>query len=308
MVPSCINDLPEELLRKIFDFLSPLELKRAMLVCMGWKVVGEDSPALWTWVWVTLNSKKDLGKLSIKRMEGLQNITVGRKYWTNDVRKLFQVLNILPKLVRIDGLNFVTHQFTVVDKYLLASVLSSLVELNLNIQKSNISCEQVEEILLAITRRHNSLKKLTLFGWHGAHPGGWSRLNYTPVSNIEEVRLGGSILSSQQMTALLEIIVQERRLIKKLTLDIHGLAEIDSALIGTAFNKLEAVSVMHWLSQDQMKSIFRKLLETNSRLMSLSFSFTYEGFVNYCGEIDVDLVRKVEGRIGPVFWKKLSVT
>ena len=46
--------LPDEMIRKVFSFLSPPDLKSSVLVCKRWAEVGQ-APGLWSWVIFTVD-------------------------------------------------------------------------------------------------------------------------------------------------------------------------------------------------------------------------------------------------------------
>ena len=72
--------LPEEMLQKIFSYLSSLQdLNTVMLVCKTWKNAGE-APALWSWFIITKSSQLTLKRL--KRLQGSQEICIDYN-WNN---------------------------------------------------------------------------------------------------------------------------------------------------------------------------------------------------------------------------------
>ena len=60
-----IQNLPEEMLMRIFRLLTPQDLKMFVLVCKLWREMGEH-PSLWTWCMVTVASKGDVEMLSMR--------------------------------------------------------------------------------------------------------------------------------------------------------------------------------------------------------------------------------------------------
>ena len=65
---TCITDLPEEMMVKIFSLLPPQDI---MLVCKSWSEIGED-PTLWVWSVLIVNSREDFYKLDIRRFQLIQ--------------------------------------------------------------------------------------------------------------------------------------------------------------------------------------------------------------------------------------------
>ena len=64
--------LPEEMLRMIFSFLPPKDLKAAVLVCKLWSSVGQ-APVLWSWVTFNADNNEDL--VEQMRLPRLQNVS-----------------------------------------------------------------------------------------------------------------------------------------------------------------------------------------------------------------------------------------
>ena len=61
--------LPEEVLLKIFSFLSPSDLKASMLVCKLWTQVGQ-VPSLWRWATLTADETFLPAQLNLTRCFG----------------------------------------------------------------------------------------------------------------------------------------------------------------------------------------------------------------------------------------------
>ena len=70
-----ISDLPREILMRCFYSLAPPDLKSCVLVSEEWRAVGED-PSLWTWCTVTIRSREDLEKLSVRRLRNIHTIRI----------------------------------------------------------------------------------------------------------------------------------------------------------------------------------------------------------------------------------------
>ena len=63
--------LPEEMLRLIFSFLPPKDLKTAVLVCKLWFGIGQASGL---WSWVTFHASNNESMSEKMRMPRLQNV------------------------------------------------------------------------------------------------------------------------------------------------------------------------------------------------------------------------------------------
>merc|ERR1712237_161941 len=105
-----VSDLPEELLRYLFQMLSPEDLKAVVLTDRKWRQVGED-PVFWKWCIIRINNGNDLRKLSIGRFKYIEEIVVFSHFnWqahflqAHQLEKLLQDTLELPKLKEIKGL------------------------------------------------------------------------------------------------------------------------------------------------------------------------------------------------------------
>lgn len=70
-----ISDLPHEILKRCFHCLAPRDLKSCVLVSEEWRTLGED-PNLWTWCTITIRSREDLDKLSVRRLRKIRKIRI----------------------------------------------------------------------------------------------------------------------------------------------------------------------------------------------------------------------------------------
>ena len=106
-------NLPTEILFRIFQLLSPKDLKTVVLVCKLWRDLGED-PSFWTWSVVKIDSEEDFQKLNIGRLQQLQEIKVTHgngtticKWgcpWIKYGTELCKAILEMPKVKRISGL------------------------------------------------------------------------------------------------------------------------------------------------------------------------------------------------------------
>jgi len=153
-----ITDLPNELVSGIFQFLGPKDMKSAVLVCKSWSEIGE-KPSFWTWALVTVNTKDDLYKLKIPRLQMLQEINVSHcshgvevcnkgtwrriSVWSKHrlpveckwikeggLADLFQVISEMPTVRRIHGLEYCVG-IKDMEPGLVVSVLNRLEDLKL---------------------------------------------------------------------------------------------------------------------------------------------------------------------------------
>ena len=85
--------LAPEIIIKIFQNLSPTNLKNVVLVCKKWQQLAED-PSLWTWCEITINSINDLKNLKLRRLNWIENIHLGNlhKVLLGDEKKEVSIL------------------------------------------------------------------------------------------------------------------------------------------------------------------------------------------------------------------------
>ena len=70
-----INQLPADVLEKIFRLLPPRDLRQVVLVCRRWREVGE-APRLWNWVTVTV-TKENISKMpKVLRRRRMQCVVI----------------------------------------------------------------------------------------------------------------------------------------------------------------------------------------------------------------------------------------
>ena len=116
-----ISDLPREILMRCFYSLAPPDLKSCVLVSEEWREVGED-PSLWTWCKVTIRSREDLDKLSVRRLRKIQRIRIepGEDWGVGDWEALLHdvAAKKYPKLKQICGLERANFFSVNIDKLL----------------------------------------------------------------------------------------------------------------------------------------------------------------------------------------------
>jgi len=291
-----IKYLPGEMMLKIFQFLPPSDLKSAVLVCKTWSEIGGES-RLWTWVVVTVYTEQDFGKLNIQRLQMLQEIKVTHGFYLS---KLFRVINGIPTVRRISGLESVYFAISEVEPDLFVSVLSRLEELRL--YQHLTTPEQFEQLLIAISGKTN-LKFLELYCETAL---GLSlsieidpELFAAAVSNVVKVNLEGSFISRQLM-ALFKAIIAKDRPLKKLNVSASLAPIMDPDIMGSALNMLEEVTISYFVDGGHQRraitSILRKLVDGESRLKRLMLAKIYDS--DFIDGLDQDLVRRAKRKVG----------
>ena len=93
--------LPDEMLRKVFSFLPPPDLKSSVLVCKRWAEVGE-APGLWSWVTFTadsINMESMAEKMGLRRLQCVTKLEI--RHRTMVCEGLMQAVAIHPGLKTI---------------------------------------------------------------------------------------------------------------------------------------------------------------------------------------------------------------
>ena len=115
-----------EMLKEVHRRLTPSSLKQAVLVDKRWKDVGQD-PDLWEWCRVAVYRKEDIDNLSIKRLKNIKELLVSSDNWdAHDWEAFLRALEELSRLLKIDGLDWVSGGLNIADSGLLARSLAKL--------------------------------------------------------------------------------------------------------------------------------------------------------------------------------------
>ena len=145
--------LPPEIIIKIFQNLSHRNLKNVVLVSRNWKVMAED-PSLWTWCQVTIQSRIDLKKLNIRRLQWIENINLA-DIQPHFLDVLLRRVESLPKMKRISGLSF--KNLECVEPDLLGKIVNKL-ECAEWCFLTNITSEQAEAAFRYMAERTKLLE------------------------------------------------------------------------------------------------------------------------------------------------------
>jgi len=307
MSSTSISELPEEMLRMILRMLPPSGLKAVMLVCKQWKSHVDD-PKLWTWSVVSVNTRKDLKKLQIHRLQLIQNIRLCRSgsdntidgIWNQpeDLTSLLQVVLDTPSITMLYGIE--SYNFGSVEPSLLGSALGKLDVLKPLHLFGNLSTSQVEHLFTAIAKRESPMKELTVVGWFMTELS--PTLFASAVSNVKKLKLAG--FSTDQMLALVQEVAENERPLAKLDLSCCRIINIDPDLVGKALNKLEAVTFAScrygWVSHELVTATLRGVLGDGSKLKKLMLNDISSSFAK---GLDRELLEQTLKKIGK-FWSK----
>jgi len=292
-----ISELPEEMLRRILGLLAPGDLKTAMLVCKLWKSLVED-PKLWTWAVVSVNTRLDLQKLKIHRLQHIQSIRLPpsvdiKSIWDppEDMTEIFQVVLDIPSITLVDGIE--KYDLGSIEPWLLGQVLGKLDVLKLNAH-GNLSSVQLEHIFTTIAGNESPMKELFVVALWVDDLG--PTLFASAGSNVRKLEL--SVCDEAQMLALLQNIVDSERPLEKLHLHSCLMDNVDPDLVGKAFNKLEEVVIdkckYGWIKHEQITATLRGVLEEESKLKKLMLN----DIGSYATGIDKELLSQAFKKIG----------
>jgi len=305
-----INDLPNEIMMKIFLLLTPLELRTTMLVSKLWMVIAGD-PTLWTWSVLMINDMNDLKKLKNPRLQlRMKNIKVSEcdhygiwyrqhecQWKPKNLAALFRALLLIPSLTRIHYDELFAF-FGYVEPKLLTSVLSRLEELKL-LGEMHITSEQAEHFLIAIDKKGTNLKKLEL--WNLPENDISPALYGSSLSNIKELMLSGQYENPKQLHAFFATIAEEVRPLKKLSLSSCDIHNLEPVILGKALNRLEEVIIENiWILPEQITAILKDMLKNESKLKILMMKdLTFESL----GGVGPDLIKQAKAKIGEFYTK-----
>jgi len=238
-----ITELPPEILRRCFRSLAPPDLKSSVLVSEDWRAVGED-PSLWTWCQVTIRSREDLDKLSVRRLRKVQKISIKSRE-NLDANDWEAFLQAAVKLEEVDLYYFF-----------------------------KLSLEQITSIITTIAQEDTKLKKLilpvrNLLVQHVEHvePEALARA----VVKLEELDFQTNLLRPEQMTSIVTTIAQEDTKLKKLDLKGKNLSHVDPEALAKAAVKLEELDLQDTqLRAEQITSILTTIALNNTKLKKLN--------------------------------------
>ena len=248
-MPSPINILSQELMIRIFHFLTPKSLKTVMLVCKSWMEMADD-PTLWTWAMVTVNSREDYRKLDIPRLKMIQEIKVNewhtKQYhefpwkYGGDMMELFQLMVTIPTLSSLQGIEF--HDLFNVERRLLATVFNRLEFINLINQ---ITLQQQESLFTAFGEKETNVKTLIVdCDVSELRPS----LFASGVTNIHEVMLINDEITREQVKAVFVRINEGGKPLKKLYAQSCIIDSVHPTIINAAANRLEEFTTDYYNS------------------------------------------------------------
>ena len=152
--------LPEEMLQRVFSFLSPPDLKTSVLVCKRWAEVGQ-APGLWTWVtltvdWINMASMPEL--MSLRRLQRVTKLDIRARMVS---KELLEAVAKHPGLRRVDTNPGFTNLSSVKPE-LLAKALNKIEDVCL--REASLVPQQLDYLCCNIIfDETNNIQRLDLF-------------------------------------------------------------------------------------------------------------------------------------------------
>ena len=98
-IPEISSSLPEEMLRMIFSYLPPEDLKAVVLVCKLWSRVGQ-APGLWSWVtFHAWNNEAVLEQMRLPRLQKVSRLNITAQ---NVSEELMEAVAMHPGLKKVE--------------------------------------------------------------------------------------------------------------------------------------------------------------------------------------------------------------
>jgi len=233
--------LPAEMVAMVLQLLPPRDLMAAMLVCRRWREVGEDSPALWTWVWLKVNYENHASlykMIDSRRILMATNMRVGN-YLVSD-----EGLQAVVRRLKLKSLEMETNSSSE-DTKLMGTILSSLESNTLEslcLHAYSLNTEEATQLLTAL-QNISSLKSLNLsyINLSEVDPGLLARA----VTRVELVYMDYSQIQAAQAEAIFATI-QDGGKLKKLMMrgTYEGkLSTVNQEVMAKGINLMEEVEI-----------------------------------------------------------------
>jgi len=257
-----IQDLPNEMLMRVFRLLHPRDLKMVVLVSRDWRMLGED-PSLWKCLRFMVHNREDINHLSMRRLRDIQEICInpGDNWEDWDSQAIFQAASKLYRLKKINGLDSVN--LSSVKPGLFAKGLTKLEDVTLG--DTGITNHQKQALFREMCL-NNKLKSLDFYSNNlsSVEPGLFARA----INRLESVNLCETDITDDQKQALFTAMSQNSQL-KKLDLSGNSLSYVKSKLLAMGMARLEVVQLSDTdITNEQAQAIFSVMCQ-NSHLKSL---------------------------------------
>ena len=287
-----INDwLPAEMLERVFRMLPPRDLRTVVLVCRRWKEVAE-KPFLWSWVSLAVDTT------NLAHMPGLLR---GRLLRVTEMRARVaseELLHTVASHPALRALDISDTPLPRIDADLLASSITGRLT-KLVIWETHLTTDQAEALLtrLAITHQLRSLD-ISYNDLSEVEP----QLLARAVVELEELRLSGTSLTSEQSEALFYALNEADNWLDCLHISYCNLSTIDPAHLTKVLLRLQEVSVMYSsLTPLQLDSLFLSIIHGSS-LVTVDLSY------NDLSSVDPEILAEAINKLESVTMNRTCVT
>jgi len=286
-----IEDLPAEMLLKIFKLLTPLDLKSAVLVSKYWNEVGDD-PSLWSWCTLNLSYGCDIYVLSFRKFKNIEEIAIGSKeveceVWKpNELQALFEAVIELPKIKEMERRQGI--DLKLVDPGLLSRTFAKMEDVG-ELTSNDLTDDQIEALFTIMAKEETTLKimQLDYIDLTRLEP----ELVATVVSKLEKMYICEVNITKEQTKAIFSTLSQGS-ILKELLIEHIDLSSINTEVLATAVTNLEAVFINSCdLTIAQLTSIFMHVPK-NRNIKYLRLLGNYTNFV------DFNLVTRARVKLG----------
>ena len=282
--------LPSEMLERVFRILSPRDLKTVVQVCRRWKEVAE-APYLWSWVSLTVDTTNPAD---------LPGLLRGRLLMVKEMRARVASEELLQAVASHPALRSLDISDTPLPRMradLLASSMTGLTKLS--IWETHLTTEQAEAILTRMTITHQ-LRTLDMSynDLSEVDP----QLLARAVVELEELRLCGTSLTSEQCEALVLALNEGDKWLERLHISYCNLATIDPAHLAKVLSSIQEVAVMYSsLTPLQLRTLFLCIIQ-GSTLLKVDLSY------NDLSSVDPDLLAEAINKLESVTMNRTCVT
>ena len=272
-----IENLPPEMMIKIFKVLEPLNLKNIALVCKRWKNIS-DSSGLWSWSRLNLGDLSSLVKLNMKRAEHIENICL-EECDIKDLNQILKSIENMPKIKIITGLDH--KNLSLIEPYLLARVVNKVEEVDWCFH-TRMTTLQAQAILEKMAKE-TKLKELQMVNKCLVYIQ--PEVLGSAVNNVESVYMSdtnhGHMFPPDQVRGIFTAISSGTN-VKTFMLRDIDISLVEPSTMASALNKLE--EVMIWksfrpssqadLSEAQCKALFNNMSKkTNLKKMVITTEY-----------------------------------
>lgn len=283
-----MDELPTEMLLKIFELLSYKDLMEVVLVSRRWRKLGE-TPKLWSSLPLIVNSKnmslmpmilsserrKELKRLridatlskevsqAIAEHPGLRILTLYTGEKKETLNSLFNV--ICSPGCQVSSLYVNFNTMCGVDGALLTEAVNKLE--TLEVRYTQLPKELAVGIFTALTEG-GKLAKLYISGNNlsGIDPG----LLVKTVNKLETLEMNDTKLTQEQTLRILTTVGEEGSMMTQLYISGHNLSGVDPDVLFKAVPKLKTLWASNTnLKQEQSVAILTSAVSENSRLIDL---------------------------------------